>query len=146
MSSTLRVVIDTNVLVSALLSFKSTSAQAVRRTLSRGLLLLSEPALSEIESVLGRQKFSKVLSTDTRKAFVKSLRLAAEHVSITSHLRRCRDPRDDRFLELAVDGNADVIVTGDDDLLALDPFGQIRILTPKQFLDFDVGHGDIPKE
>jgi predicted nucleic acid-binding protein len=47
----------------------------------------------------------------------------------------CRDPKDDFILECAVTGNADRIVTGDKDLLSLDPYGPIRILTPRQYLD-----------
>ena len=56
---------------------------------------------------------------------------------MTIHLsvHACRDPRDDKFLEVAVNGMADLIVTGDDDLLVLDPFRPTRILTPKQFLE-----------
>jgi len=56
---------------------------------------------------------------------------------VTIHLsvHACRDPRDDKFLEVAVNGMADLIVTGDDDLLVLDRFRPTRILTPKQFLE-----------
>ena len=56
---------------------------------------------------------------------------------MTIHLsvHACRDPRDDKFLEVAVNGMADLIVTGDDDLLVLDRFRPTRILTPKQFLE-----------
>lgn len=52
---------------------------------------------------------------------------------IRKRIRACRDPKDDKFLELAVSGNADVIVTGDKDLLALHPFRGIAILTPLDF-------------
>jgi putative PIN family toxin of toxin-antitoxin system len=91
--------------------------------------------LAEVEQVLSRKKFHKVLSLDKRQRFLHSLRSVAQLVSIASQIQLCRDPRDDKFLELAVDGNADGIITGDEDLLAHDPFGNIRILTPKQFLE-----------
>ena len=58
---------------------------------------------------------------------------AAELVTIIETVTGCRDPDDDKFLELAVNGRADVIVSGDDDLLALDTFRGIPIITPAAF-------------
>ena len=57
------------------------------------------------------------------------------HVEPTSPIHACRDPRDDKFLEVAVHGEADYLVTGDGDLLALHPFGKVAIVTPGRFLD-----------
>jgi putative PIN family toxin of toxin-antitoxin system len=68
--------------------------------------------------------------------FLVTYREAAKLVPIVSTIRACRDEDDNKFLDLAVDGRADLIVTGDDDLLALHPFRGIRILTPQQFLAF----------
>jgi uncharacterized protein len=59
---------------------------------------------------------------------------AAEMVAITERIVACRDPKDDKFLELAVNGHADLIVTGDADLLALNPFREISIVTPAAFV------------
>jgi putative PIN family toxin of toxin-antitoxin system len=56
-------------------------------------------------------------------------------VDIPFPIRACRDPRDDKFLEVAVHGHADLIVTGDADLLALNPFQGIAILTPAEYLE-----------
>ncbi len=58
-----------------------------------------------------------------------------EFIEPKIEITECRDPKDNKFLELAVAGNADCIVTGDKDLLVLDPFRNIRIITPKEFLD-----------
>lgn len=58
----------------------------------------------------------------------------AELVAITQRIAACRDPTDDKFLELAVNGRADAIVTGDADLLALNPFRGIPIVTPAIFV------------
>ena len=58
----------------------------------------------------------------------------AEWVAVTSTVRLCRDPKDDKFLELAVDGEAHWLVTGDQDLLALSPFRTVTVLTPAQVL------------
>jgi predicted nucleic acid-binding protein len=60
--------------------------------------------------------------------------VAAELVPIAERIAACRDPTDDKFLELAVNGHADLIVTGDRDLLALNPFRQIPIMTPADFV------------
>ena len=69
-------------------------------------------------------------------AFVDGLRhlfAAAELVTITEGVTLCRDPDDDKFLEQALNGRADVIVSGDDDLLVLDTFRGIPIITPAAF-------------
>ena len=58
----------------------------------------------------------------------------AELVTITEQIASCRDPHDDKFLELAVSGRADMIVSGDADLLALNPFRGIPIVTPAMFV------------
>jgi len=59
---------------------------------------------------------------------------AAEVVFITERIVACRDPKDDKFLELAVNGRADLIISGDVDLLALDPFRGVPIVTPAAFV------------
>ncbi len=64
----------------------------------------------------------------------KEPRAAAELVTITERIAACRDPTDDKFLELAVNGYADLIVSGDGDLLALNPFRDIPIVTPAVFV------------
>jgi hypothetical protein len=101
-----------------------------------GILLASQTTLSEIEEVLLRDKFGRWLSMETRRNFLASYRQAVQLISIVSEIRDCRDPNDNKFLELAIDGQADVILTGDDDLLALDAFRGVRILTPRAFLEF----------
>jgi predicted nucleic acid-binding protein len=58
----------------------------------------------------------------------------AELVEIKERIAACRDPTDDKFLELAVNGRADLIVSGDADLLALNPFRGIPIITPAMFV------------
>ena len=125
---------DTNVLVSALLSAGSVPDRAVTAAENASALLASAATFDELENVLLRPKFAKVLSVETRLNYVRRFRTIAEVVQPRSSIRICRDPRDNNFLELAVDGQADVIVSGDEDLLSLDPFQGIRILTPQAFL------------
>lgn len=88
----------------------------------------------ELVDVIERPKFDAYLHLDERREFVRQLVNIAEFVPVTSTIRACRDPKDDKFLELAVAGNADFIVTGDGDLLALDPFEGIAVITPARFL------------
>lgn len=68
------------------------------------------------------------------RGWLRDLLAAAELVTITERIVACRDPTDDKFLELAVNGRADVVVTGDADLLALDPFRGIPIVLPAGFV------------
>jgi putative PIN family toxin of toxin-antitoxin system len=70
-----------------------------------------------------------------REALFREYQQNCEFVHIPSPIRACRDPRDDKFLELAVHGRADILITGDADLLALHPFQGIAILTPAAFLN-----------
>ena len=69
-----------------------------------------------------------------RQRLVAAFANACETVLIVSPIRACRDPRDDKFLEVPVHGWADLIVTGDRDLLDLNPFHGVEILTPAEYL------------
>ena len=80
-----------------------------------------------------RPKFDRYVSRIVREPFLTAFLHAVETVVITETIRACRDEKDDKFLEVAVSGGASAIVTGDSDLLVLDPFGTIRILTPRQY-------------
>ncbi len=134
-----RVVLDTNVLTSRLLAPRSTAAQAVRLATSRDSVLASDATLSELADVLARPKFDPYVSIEERRAFLRLFARVAEQVAILRPIRACRDPRDDKFLELAVNCGAAVIVTGDADLLVLDPFHSVRIVTPAAFVVMDMG-------
>ena len=88
----------------------------------------------ELNDVLGREKFNRYLTEAERERFLRSLLREARLIEIREKVQACRDPKDDKFLELAVNGGADYIVSGDEDLLVLDPFRGIPILTPDNFL------------
>jgi putative PIN family toxin of toxin-antitoxin system len=100
--------------------------------------LASSATLAEIEEVLRRPKFDRFLSIELRLEFLAKYRMAVSLVSISSPIQVCRDPRDDKFLEVAVLGRANAIVAGDDDLLSLDPFQDVRILSPNECLAWAV--------
>jgi putative PIN family toxin of toxin-antitoxin system len=130
-----RCVFDTNVLVSALLFIQSTPAQAFFAALHAGEILVSADVIAELNDVLGREKFARYVTEEERARFLQSLLHEARLIEVREKVQACRDPRDDKFLELAVNGEADCIVSGDEDLLSLDPFRGIPILTPDTFLD-----------
>lgn len=134
MTSELRVVLDTNVVISAVLLPQSVSRQAFDRVLDLGRLLISAATVEELNDVFRRDRFDKYVREDQRLEFLASLIHEAELVNISEAIVACRDPKDDKFLELAVNGRATCIITGDNDLLVLNPFRNIPILTPSDFM------------
>jgi putative PIN family toxin of toxin-antitoxin system len=129
-----RVVFDTNVVVSALMLLGSPPRRAFDAARQHGQLLVSEATLEELDDVLRRQKLARYVSEDQRLEFLAAYIRDAEDVVVTIRLRECRDPKDDKFLELASEGRATHIVSGDQDLLTLSPFRGIAILRPVDFL------------
>jgi putative PIN family toxin of toxin-antitoxin system len=91
---------------------------------------------SELTEVLGRKRFDRYLTSEEREQFLCLFLDAGIIVDITETIRECRDPKDDKFLELAVSGQASCLVSGDPDLLVMNPFRGIPILTPAEFLKF----------
>ena len=90
----------------------------------------------ELDEVLSRPRFERYVTRQERAAFLRNLLRKVTSETITETVQACRDPNDDKILELAVNGRADYIVTGDDDLLAMDPFRGITIIRPAGFLAF----------
>ncbi|ACK71263.1 Nucleotide binding protein PINc [Gloeothece citriformis PCC 7424] len=131
----IRLVIDTNVLISALLFKNSVPFQSVKLAENRAIILYSQATLDELEQVLYRKKFNKYLSSEERQIFLSKFIISSEFVSITETITICRDQKDNKFLELAVSGNANVIITGDLDLLILNPFQNIEIMSPDAFIN-----------
>jgi putative PIN family toxin of toxin-antitoxin system len=129
-----RLVVDTNVLVSAIALPRSVPRQAVDKALDEGILVFSEATMTELVEVLRRPKFDHYVSREERAIFLGQLGAVAELVPIIQLVRECRDPNDDKFLEVALNGRADVIVTGDEDLLAMNPWRGVPIATPVHYL------------
>jgi putative PIN family toxin of toxin-antitoxin system len=90
--------------------------------------------MMELADVLSRRKFDPYVTVQERQIFLRLLLSLVDLISVLPVIQACRDPKDDKFLELAVAGAASCIVTGDTDLLALDPFRGVRIVTPTAFL------------
>jgi putative PIN family toxin of toxin-antitoxin system len=129
-----RAVVDTNVLVSRLILPKSLPAHAVRKAELEAILLISDVTMYDLADVLARPKFDRYISLEDRKSFLQRLGYIAEFVPIIQLVRECRDPKDDKFLAVALNGRADVIVTGDADLLALHPWRDVAVLSPAEYI------------
>jgi len=137
MTSRLRVVVDTNALVSRLLLPNSVPARAVRLAIAQHRVVASDATVMELADVLSRRKFDSYVTVEERKQFLRLFGRIVEIVPILHVVRVCSDPKDDKFLELAVNAAADVVMTGDAHLLALNPFRGTRIVTPAAFLEQD---------
>ncbi len=129
-----RIVIDTNVFVSGLLSAGSTPARCIEAVVTRGQLVASHATLRELMRQLLSPKFDRYVARSRREELLVRLAPLVEIVDIVQQVRACRDQHDDQFLEVAVNGRADVIVTGDRDLLELDPFRGVANITPAEYL------------
>ena len=134
-----RFVLDTNVIVSALLFNNSVPGRAFTRALNHGTILISEALVRELSCVFARDRFDRYVTREERDELLESLIQESDPIEITEAVQACRDPKDDRVLELAVNGNATYIVTGDVDLLVLNPFRGIEIATPAGFLQASLG-------
>ncbi len=97
----MRFVFDTNALISAALSDESISRRAFDHALDRGTILVSLPLVTELNEVLGREKFRTYITEDEARQFLATFAGASEWVEIDVTINDCRDPSDNKFLELA---------------------------------------------
>ena len=130
-----RFLLDTNVTVSAAIMPRSVPRRAFDKALASGEPLMSVPVLDELTEILARERFDRYASRERRDRFLATLVERAIFPTIRESFQACRDPKDDKFLDLAVAGAATCLITGDKDLVVLDPFHGIPIMTPRRFLD-----------
>lgn len=90
--------------------------------------------MQEFLQVAGRPKFKKYFSSDDLEAILESIEEYADFVHVTTQTTLCRDPKDNFLLSLAIDGNADYLLTGDTDLLDIKKITYTEILTISHFL------------
>jgi putative PIN family toxin of toxin-antitoxin system len=136
---TLRVVFDTSTLVSAVLRLGSIPHRALAQAFSVGEVCASVSTLSELDEVLRRPKFDRYQSAEVRQAFVDILRLHAALFMVSAVDEEnvqppCRDPKDNKFLALVQASDANVLVSSYMDLLVMNPWKDVPVLTPAQFL------------
>jgi len=133
-----RLVLDTNTLISRMLMPSGVAARAVDKALSEGVLLVSEESLAELAEVLSRPKFDRYFSMSDRREFLGQLGAVVRLIPIHHRVRVCRDPDDDIFLHVGLNGDAKYLITGDLDLLVLrESFSQkhgLLILSPAEYL------------
>lgn len=129
---TLGVVLDTNVLVSAL-GFGGPPLDVLLRTFDDEVRLLASAAtLEELERVM---HYDRLPFTEAdRVQYLAILRRELDIVDPDSSVEVARDSDDDRFLDVALEGDADYLVSGDDDLLSLDSYEGTAVVTPDEFL------------
>ena len=132
------IILDTNTVISAMLSSNSISRKAYDKAKNEYQIVVSSAVWTEYERVARRTKFDKYLEEIDRFLFLDSVNTDAIFIEPTETITDCRDPKDNKFLELAVAANAPIIVTGDPDLLVLNPFRNITILKSGDFLLFEL--------
>lgn len=130
----MRLILDTNILVSAFVFKSETANIVVRHAAKKHTLLFSESTFKELKSTLLKPKFAEIVELTTINNLIINLVRIGEFIEPKGKITVCRDPKDNKFLELAVAGNAEFIVTGDKDLLVLNPFRGIKIISPSDFI------------
>ena len=130
-----RVVIDTNVWISATLNPEGTPFEVIRAVRSEdGVLLFSQETFDELSTLLLRSKFDRYVSRESRITYLYQIEAISEWVTIYGAILGCRDPDDDKLIETALNGEADYLITGDNDLLIMSPIDHCPILLPADFL------------
>jgi putative PIN family toxin of toxin-antitoxin system len=129
----MRVVLDTNILVSFAIRPNADFERIFDHIAANGVSLVSEDTVAELLDVLSRDKFRKYIPIDQSLDYVEWYCEISEQVVVTEHVVACADPKDDKFLSLAVSGKADCIVAGDHDLLDMIAFNGIPIYRPAEF-------------
>jgi putative PIN family toxin of toxin-antitoxin system len=130
----MRLVIDTNVFVSILIRPGAGLSALVDHIDQTATVLYSTETLTELVDVLRRQKFAKYTTSDGVARFVQWIVALGEFVPSVEPMTGSRDPKDDKFLSLALAGRADYLLSGDKDLLVLGRIGPIPIVTAADFL------------
>ncbi|MGA1846344.1 putative toxin-antitoxin system toxin component, PIN family [Deferribacter abyssi] len=127
----MRVVIDTNIWISFLIG---KALWGLEKYLNKEIkIVTSDEQLQEIISVINRPKFKKYFSEEDIQELLSLLQKVSEIVTIEHTIFDCRDRKDNFILETALKGKVDIIVTGDKDLLVLNPYKGITIVTYKTF-------------
>ncbi|MFN0033666.1 MAG: putative toxin-antitoxin system toxin component, PIN family [Saprospiraceae bacterium] len=130
-------VFDTNTVISGIIWPDSIPAKAIVKARAEGVILISKETEAEFRETIGREKFDKLKPLQLRLADLETLLSRCRHIEVFTTVQACRDPKDDKFLALAKDGKAALIVSGDKDLLDMHSWEGVRILTARQFLEID---------
>ncbi len=128
-------VFDINTLISAFLIKSSTTRKALEKAIETGKICANHETYNELCEVLLRPRFDKYLTLDSKLLVLKEFKELSIFNEISERIYDCRDPKDNKFLELAVTVHAACLISGDKDLLVLHPFRGIPILNATDFLN-----------
>jgi putative PIN family toxin of toxin-antitoxin system len=128
------IILDTNVIVSGILFQASIPRDVLTQALNDYSVTFSEQTWDELSLVLQRPKFDRHFSLERRLLALTNLASKIAIIGSKTTVTDCRDPKDNKFLALAIDAGAKIIVTGDKDLLVMHPYKDITICTPAEFL------------
>lgn len=131
------IVIDTNVFISAALSPQGKAYQAVAKVINKFIIVQSQETYQELTERIYKSKFDKYISNDNRQKFLNVISNNSQFIEVKSQITTCRDPDDNKFLELFKDANAEFLLTGDRDLLSLKSLTEYQdsIVSIKEFLE-----------
>lgn len=132
-----RFVIDTGIFVSAAF-WGGLPEKAIEKATLDGVLIFSESTSLELISVFNYEKFDALASREVRAAFLLKFADVSEMVIVQAPIKECEDPNDDKILEAAFYGKADLVIASDKKIKKLHPFRQIPVLSPAQFLAWDL--------
>ncbi|GGG90120.1 PIN domain-containing protein [Parapedobacter pyrenivorans] len=128
-------VFDTNTLISSFLLPNSVARQALNRARRMGHIVLSKATADEFKGVFVRPKFDRYLPLAVRLEIIEGFDSLAVYINPRHTVTDCRDPKDNKFLEIALSAKASAIITGDQDLLVLHPYKDIPVINAATFLE-----------
>jgi len=128
-----RIVVDTNIFISFLISDSFSKLDKFLRE-NKVRLLFSEELLNEVLEVVSRPKMKKYFTDQDVTSLLDGISEHADLVEVTSEINICRDKKDNFLLSLCVDGKADYLLTGDEDLLVIKKFKKTSIIKIGDYL------------
>lgn len=129
------IVIDTNVLISAAILPQSKTAQVLELAVLHFVIAQNRATWEELESRIERSKFDIYFGEFGRMAFLTRLAQLTQDFPARASVQVSRDADDNKFIELAMDAGASILLSGDSDLTAVQTYKAIEILSPAQFFE-----------
>lgn len=129
----MRIVIDTNLWISALFSYSLRQQLESIIGNEQIVILASDELLNEVKEVAQRPNLQKYIKPDLAALFLEVLSRRVDLIEVNSEVQVCRDPNDDFLLALCKDGKADLLITGDKDLLIIGAFENTKIVNLSSF-------------
>jgi len=135
------IVLDTNFIVSAIILPQGVAAQALEIAFEHFDPVFSKATILELATVLSRPTFDLYVESEVRKLLVKDYAEAANEISVTTEVTDCVDAKDNKFLALALDADAKLLVSGDKrHLLSMNPYRGIALIGIREFIDTYQSH------